>query len=101
MEVSEIVEIFICEKTGVVNVKFRMVNDSEDTVRMDTIELETLSDFGYTSSYIDMDFFDVDEDYELDFIDDSDFFIDDVDMMSFLNEYYIVYSDRIPEEQYI
>ena len=66
MEVSEIIEIFICEKTGVVNVKFRMVNDSEDTVRMDTIELETLSDFGYTSSYIDMDFFDVDEDYELD-----------------------------------
>ena len=48
-----------------------------------------------------MDFFDVDEDYELDFIDDSDFFIDDVDLISFLNEYYIVYSDRIPEEQYI
>ena len=32
--------------------------------------------------------------------DDEDFFIDDEEMMAFLNEYYLIFEDRLPDAEY-
>lgn len=100
MEVVEIISNFINKDNNVVEVEFRMRGDSEDTVRIDTIEFEFLQDFGYGENFLSFDLFeDDDEDWDLGF-EDEEFFIDEDDLISFLNEYYLVYEDKLPGAEY-
>ena len=100
MEVVEIISNFINKDNNVVEVEFRLRGDSEDTVRIDTIEFEYLQDFGYGENFLSFDLFeDVDEDWDLGF-EDEEFFIDEDELISFLNEYYLVYEDKLPGAEY-
>ena len=100
MEVVEIISNFINKDNNVVEVEFRLRGDSEDTVRIDTIEFEYLQDFGYGDNFLSFDLFeDVDEDWDLGF-EDEEFFIDEDELISFLNEYYLIYEDRLPGAEY-
>ena len=101
MEVIEIISNFINKDNNVVEVEFRMRGDSEDTVRIDTIEFEYLQDFGYGGSFLTTDIFDdIDEEWDLGFEDEEEFFIDEDDLILFLNEYYLVYEDKLPSAEY-
>ena len=100
MEVVEIISNFINKDNNVVEVEFRLRGDDEDTVRIDTIEFEYLQDFGYGENFLSLDIFDnEDEEWDLGF-EDEEFFIDEDDLISFLNEYYLVYEDRLPGVEY-
>ena len=101
MEVVEIISNFINKDNNVVEVEFRMRGDNEDVVRVDTIEFEYLNDFGYGVNFMTTDIFeDIDDDWDLVFDDGDDFFIDDDDLILFLNEYYLVFEDRLPGAEY-
>jgi translation elongation factor P/translation initiation factor 5A len=101
MEVIEIISNFINKDNNVVEVEFRVIGDSDDVIRLDTIEFEYLNDFGYGVNFMETDIFnDIDEDWDLGFEDDEDFFIDEESLLSFLNEYYLVYEDRLPVAEY-
>jgi hypothetical protein len=100
MEVIEIISNFINKDNNVVEVEFRLRQDDEDMVRIDTIEFHHLNDFGYGSHFIPSDLFEDSDDFGFDFDDDEDFFIDEEDMMSFLNEYYLIYEGRLPDADY-
>jgi hypothetical protein len=102
MEVIEIISNFINKDNNVVEVEFRMMGDDEDMVRTDTIEFEYLNDFGYGVNFMTTDIFDdIDEEWDLGFDDDNDeFFIDEDDLILFLNEYYLVYDDKLPGAEY-
>src|SRR6056300_1716345 len=102
MEVIEIISNFVNKDNNVVEVEFRMRGDSEDVVRIDTIEFEYLQDFGYGDNFLTTDLFeDLDEEWDLGFDDDdNEFFIDEDDSILFLNEYYLVYEDKLPGAEY-
>jgi translation elongation factor P/translation initiation factor 5A len=102
MEVIEIISNFINKDNNVVEVQFRVRGDNEDVVRVDTIEFEYLNDFGYGVNFMTTDIFeDIDDDWDLGFDDDDDdFFIDEDDLILFLNEYYLVFEDRLPGAEY-
>jgi len=101
MEVIEIITNFINKDNNVVEVEFRMRGDNEDMFRTDTIEFGYLNDFGYGVNFMDTEIFDdIDDDWNLGFDDGDDFFIDEDDLILFLNEYYLVYEDRLPEPEY-
>lgn len=102
MEVVEIISNFINKDNNVVEVEFKLMGDEDGTIRVDTIEFEYLQSFGYGEAFISLDIFDdIDEDWDMGFEDDdNDFIIDDDELLSFLNEYYIVYQDRLPDAEY-
>lgn len=101
MEIIEIISNYINKDNNVVEVEFRIMGDNEDVVRVDTIEFEYLQNFGYGDSFITLDIFeDEDDEWDLEF-DDDEFFIGEEDLISFLNEYYLVYEDRLPDADYI
>jgi translation elongation factor P/translation initiation factor 5A len=101
MEVIEIISNFINKDNNVVEVQFRVRGDNEDVVRVDTIEFEYLNDFGYGVNFMTTDIFeDIDDDWDLGFDDGDDFFIDEDDLILFLNEYYLVFEDRLPGAEY-
>ena len=96
MEVIEIISYFVNNPKDTIEVRFRMNEDNEDEVRMDEIDLKESDDFGYTLIVEDFGFYHDEED---DFIDEED--VDEIELLSFLNEYYTIYPERVPSIDYL
>ena len=100
MEIQEIVSYYLYEDTKRVEVSFRFTTDSEDEIRNDVINLDDSKEFGYELIQESTDFFNFDDD---DFDEDESNFqtIDEDLLLSFLNEYYIVHTDKLPKVEII
>jgi len=102
MEVVEIISSFVNKDNNILRVEFQMMGD--EGFRTDTIEFEYFEEFGFSESTV-VDVFDnIDDDEEDDWgwddEDENEVYVDDETMISFLNEYYVVFPDRIPNEEY-
>jgi hypothetical protein len=95
MEIIEIISYELNHTSDIVEVKFRMNEDSDDEIRTDKIEMREADDFGYILITEDFGFYDDDEDD--DFLNYND--IDENELLIFLNEYYMIYPDRLPEKE--
>lgn len=97
MEVIEIISHYIDKNTNLISVEFRTSVDDDDVVREDMIEYSYYEEFGYDEKSVFDLFEDLDdlddewEDEEYDYINNED------DIISFLNEYYIVYPKKLPK----
>lgn len=100
MDIKEIVSFYINESSGMMDVTFKTFKDDEDEVRIDQIDMEEIGKFGYdfTNKEEDIMFDDEDEDNDIfsEFEDDLNS-VDEEELISFLNEYYLLYPNRIPE----
>ena len=99
MEVSELIFYYLHEIDNTIEVQFRLISDSEEEIRLDIINLSDVNDFGFDLILEDHDMDDED--------DDDDFFwaespsIDEDNLITFLNEYYVVYPDKLPKPELI
>jgi hypothetical protein len=100
MEVVEVVSHYIDKPQNIINVEFRLLGDSEDEVREDIVEYLYFEEFGFDNTK-DFDIFEsiIDEEDEWD-NDDYDYIDNEDDLLSFLNEYYVVYPDKLPKTQF-
>lgn len=101
MEIKEIVSYYLNDTTKTLDVTFRTILDSEDEIREDKIYFEEISDFGYEFVNIKNDYPNIlEEDYDDDNFDtyyDDD--IDEQEITSFLNEYYMIYPSKLPNPE--
>jgi len=97
MEIREIISFYINEETQILDVTFRTIKDAEDEIRMDQILLSEVENFGY--KFVNTDITDLYKDIDDEEFNDLDISLDveDEDVISFLNEYYLIYGDRIPK----
>jgi hypothetical protein len=99
MEIKEIVSYYFNNETNLVDVSFRTIEDEEDVVRIDTIDYSVIESYGFDLITESFDFFD--DDLEEDSYDDEEKVeLDEDELMSFLNEYYIVNPDSIPQPEF-
>lgn len=98
MEVCEIITHHIDKTQNLIVVEFRLFGDDEDIIREDTIEYSFFEEFGYDVTK-DFDIFDVISE-EIDEWDDDnyDYITNEDDLVSFLNEYYVVYPKKLPKQ---
>jgi hypothetical protein len=103
MEVQELIFYYLHEDTRTLEVNFRLTIDSEEEFRSDIIDLTETNNFGYNvimddleilNDYSDEDIVDEDEWGDVDMIDEEN-------LISFLNEYYIVNPNKLPKSQII
>jgi len=97
MEVKEIVEVFVHE--NLIEVHFRMVNDDEDTIRIDEFEFGVFDEYGYPVIAEDQTIFEYDDEndaFDLDFLDAE---VNEQELLSFMNEYYMITND-IPKPEF-
>jgi hypothetical protein len=95
MEIQELISYYIYDGTKRIEVSFRLTIDSDDEIRNDVINLDEARDFGYELIQENLDFFDLEEDFEE---DGEDFQSVDEDLLvSFLNEYYIINPKKLPK----
>jgi len=100
MEICEVITHHIDKIQNLINVEFRLIGDDEDVIREDTIEYSFFKEFGYDETK-DFDIFDtISEEFDEWENDDFDYITNEDDLVSFLNEYYIVYPKKLPKQQY-
>ena len=99
MEVIEVISHYVDKTQNIINIEFRLLGDSEDNVREDIIEYYFFEEFGFDNSK-DFDIFEsiIDEEDEWD-NDEYDYINNEDDLLTFLNEYYVVYPDKLPKTQ--
>lgn len=97
MEVREIIETTI--KEPIIEVKFRLDTDSDEVMRTVEFQLGEIEEYGYNVLTEDFDLFDIDDDWEyedFDYIEDEDDLnVDEEELISFMNEYFLI-NDHVP-----
>ena len=102
MEIKELVNYYINDSSQTLDVTFRTLNDSFDVVRNDQIMLDDAESFGLM---FNNDFSESYDDEEDDYIEnmirnyEAQLDIDDDEIITFLNEYYIVNPNRLPKTE--
>lgn len=100
MEVIEILSNHIDKTQNLINVEFRMMGDDDDMIREDIIEYSFFEEFGFDNKKDFETFFDEDDIDDWDSGDDDYDYIDEDELISFLNEYYIIYPKKIPKSEF-
>lgn len=95
MEIIEIISYHVNNSDDTIEVKFRLSDDAESEIRVDEIPLSEADDFGFNLILEDFDFFNEDEEND-NIIDANE--VDEDELLSFLNEYYMVYPDKLPSK---
>lgn len=99
MEIVEIITYHINELDEVLEVSFRTNTDDEDYHREDKIPFYEIDDFGYEfHKNNDDDDDDLDDVFET---FDYDLIIDEDEILSFLNDYYVLFIDKLPNAELI
>ena len=99
MEIKELESCYINETSQTLDVTFRIHSDNDDEIRTGQIDLSETKTFGYElTNQTSSDFFD-DEEYDDIFDDNDDTELDEEEIISFLNEYYLIYPDKLPITQ--
>ena len=102
MEILEILNYNIDLKSNILDVTFRTIEDAEDEQRIDRIDYSLVEEYGYDITTEDFDLFDdIDDDDDYEDEDDFDFeediTVDEEELISFLNEYYLVNPASLPK----
>lgn len=100
MEVIEILSHYIDKSQNLINVEFRIVGDNDDLIREDLIEYSFFEEFGFDNKKNFEMFNEVIEEVDEWEDDDVDYFNDEETLISFLNEYYVVYPKKLPKAQF-
>jgi len=107
MEIKEIVNHYVNFTNDILEVSFRTIDDDDTELRNAEIPVVEIIAFGYDFIKNDSSLLEMFEDEEDD--GDDEFFdgissnknesLDVYDLMSFLNEYYLVYPDQLPKKE--
>lgn len=96
MEIKEVVSYFLNVDSNILEVSFRLIEDSEDVLRSDNIDYTIVEEYGFDLVTESFDFFDDDfEDDEI--IKQEKVELDEDDLISFLNEYYTINPNSLPK----
>ncbi len=101
MEVVEIISYYIYEEKKSIEVSFRLSYDADDEVRSDVLSIEEAKEMGFDLIQEDVDLPINEEEDEYSFVEDF-FDIETLDedvLITYLNEYYIVNPDRLPNSE--
>ena len=95
MEIIELVSFHLNYFSNLLEVSFRMNMDTEDEIRYDKIYFDEIKDFGFDFIPETYD----DDDLNSDYYDEDDNVNED-EILTVLNEYYVVFSDKLPKTEF-
>lgn len=99
MEIKEIISYFLNTDTNVLDVSFRITEDSDEVLRNDSIDYTNVEAYGFDLISESFDFFD--EDFKDDEIFEEDKIeLDEDELIIFLNEYYTVNPSSLPKSEF-
>jgi hypothetical protein len=106
MEIKELVSYYINETSKTLDITFKLISDGDDEVRIDHIDLDEVNSFGYNFNEFQSSDIYEEDDEDIDdlfggFFDDYEYNeTDEEDIITFLNEYYLVYPNKLPKSDF-
>jgi hypothetical protein len=100
MEVCEVISHYIDKVQNLINVEFRLIDDEDEVVREDIIEYSFFEEFGYDKTKNLNIYETISEELDEWENDDYDYITNEDELISFLNEYYIIYPKKLPKQQF-
>jgi hypothetical protein len=97
MEIKEIITYNLNLDTNILEVTFRTIEDDEDVQRTDHIDYTLVDEYGYELETESFDFFDDEDDDEK--FEKDDIELDEEQLISFLNEYYLINPKSLPKPE--
>ena len=97
MEIKEIVSYFVNSRSNILEVAFRTIDDDDDVMRTDIIDYGIIESYGFDLVTESFDFFDEDDDIVS---DEDKVELDEEELITFLNEYYIVNPKLLPDSEF-
>ena len=99
MEIKELRSFFINPSTETLNVEFNLETDGDDEIRIAEISLDEVLDFGYDFSTEEEDLMEEFDEEEFDYDTEEVNVVEESDVISFLNEYYVINPDKLPKPE--
>lgn len=97
MEIKEIVSYFVNSRSNILEVSFRTIDDEDDVMRADIIDYGIVESYGFDLVTESFDFFDDDDDIVS---DEDKVELDEEELITFLNEYYVVNPKLLPDSEF-
>ena len=101
MQVKDLITFYINDSSKTIDVTFRLETDGDDEIRNDSILIEEVKSYGYEflnetnlEMYDDEDLFE--ETFNDNYFEDQ---IDETEIISFLNEYYMINPNKLPPSE--
>jgi hypothetical protein len=99
MEIKEIISYYLNGDTNIIEVSFRTIDDEEDVLRNDTIDYTIVEEYGFDLVTESFDFFGDDEDFEGGVFEEETIELDEDELLTFLNEYYMINPSQLPKSE--
>ena len=100
MEIKEIISYYLNGDTNIIEVSFRTIDDEEDVLRNDTIDYTIVEEYGFDLVTESFDFFGDDEDFEGSIFEEETIELDEDELLTFLNEYYMINPTQLPKSEF-
>jgi hypothetical protein len=100
MEIKEIVSYYLNNETNIIEVSFRTIDDDDDMVRNDSINYDVVEEYGFDLVTESFDFFGDDDELEGDLFEEETIELDEEELITFLNEYYMVNPKALPKSEF-
>lgn len=97
MEIKEIVSYYLNLENDILDVTFRTIEDSDDVIRIDRIDFLVSEDYGFDLITENFDLFE--DEFDDDLFDSDKIDIDEDELVSFLNEYYMLNPNSLPKPE--
>ena len=97
MEIKEIISYYLNPENDILDVTFRTIEDNDDVIRIDKIDFLVSEDYGFDLITENFDIFGDEFDEEL--FDSEKIDIDEDELISFLNEYYLLNPSSLPKPE--
>jgi hypothetical protein len=98
MEIKEIVSYFMNPDSNILDVSFRTIEDDDEMLRTDSIEGTIIENYGFDLVTESFDFFD--DEFENDEVQVEKIELDVDELITFLNEYYTINPNSLPEADF-
>ena len=86
MEIKELTAFFVDKETNILDVTFRLIDDSDDIIRQDQIDYDLAEEYGYSIVPNHLSIPD-DESIDNDIDEFEDIDVDKIELINFLTEY--------------
>ena len=97
MEIKEIVSYSVLPSANILEVAFRTIDDSDEEIRNVEIEYSEVSEYGFELETESLDLFFDDDDEDIKNTNEDSVELDEEELVNFLNEYFLVNPNKLPE----
>lgn len=96
MEIKEIVSYTVLPSANILEVTFRTIDDTDDHIRNVEIEYNEVANYGFELETESIDFF-FDDDDVFEKEESESVELDEEELVTFLNEYFLLNPEKLPE----